>query len=85
MEHPEIWVTIRSLKLFLKYYENPSKRVWLKRPLNYIEEDEVRAYRAYVSPRPHQRDPPSVAHHNVHPPLLGSPSTCPTVSVLRRG
>ena len=50
MEHPEVWVTTRSLKLFLKYYENPSKRVCLKRPLGYIEEDEVRAYRSYVSP-----------------------------------
>lgn len=49
MEHPEVWVTARSLKLFLKYHDNPLKRVWLKRPLNYIEEDEVRAYRAYVS------------------------------------
>jgi len=58
MEHPEVWVTIRSLKLFLKYYENPSKRVWLKRPLGYIEEDEVRAYRTYVSPNLHQQLPP---------------------------
>jgi len=49
MEHPEVWVTTRSLKLFLKYYENPSKRVWLKRPLGHIEEDEVRAYRTYAS------------------------------------
>ena len=50
MEHPEVWVTARSLNLFLKYYESPSRRVRLKRPLNYIEEDEVRAYRTYVSP-----------------------------------
>jgi hypothetical protein len=63
MEHPEVWVTSRSLKLFLKYYENPLKRVWLKRPLNYIEEDEVRAYRTYVSPHPHRRYPLSGTHH----------------------
>lgn len=51
MEHPEVWVTTRSLKLFLGYYENPSKRICLNRPLHYIDEDDVRAYRAFVSPR----------------------------------
>jgi len=63
MENPEIWVAARSLKLFLKYYENPSRRVWLKRPLDYIEEDEVRAYREYVSPGLHRRYPLSAVHH----------------------
>ena len=78
MEHPEVWVTIRSLKLFLRYYENPAKRVWLKRPLGYIEEAEVRAYRAFVSPR---RPLPSMTYRNIHPPL-GPPSTTPTSPVL---
>lgn len=67
MEHPEVWVTTRSLKLFLKYYESPSKRVWLKRPLGYIEEDEVRAYRTYVSTPLYRRFPPLAAYHDIHP------------------
>ena len=61
-----MWVTTRSLKLFLKYYENPSKRVWLKRPLTRIEEDQVRAYRTFVSSR---------LYDNIHPQWLTATST----------
>ena len=81
MEHPEVWVTIRSLRLFLKYYENPSKRVWLKRPLNYIEEDEVRAYRTYVSSRLDQYHLVLAAHRDIHP-HLGPSTTPPTIPIL---
>jgi len=82
MENPEVWVTARSLKLFLKYYENPSRRLWLKRHLNYIEEDEVRAYRAYVSSG--LLDSIHSQQLTVHPPL-GSSTTFPTISVFLCG
>ena len=55
METPEVWITIRSLNLFLKYYKNRSQRVRFKQSLKSIKGNEIRDYRKFVSP-PHIND-----------------------------
>lgn len=81
METPEVWVTIRSLKLFLKYYKNPSKRVRLKRPLDPIEENEIRDYREFVSPA-HVNIIHSQQFATMSP--LASSSASPTIAIFLR-